>query len=112
MFPLQVTPQNQLVISHWSILNCPMAHDYTLVSKSQVIGHPLFTYERRDDISGAKRNNSEARFILQTPIEELPTTYENNRNGLALLYTPAAMQTLDKAVARTMQPPRKGFLDA
>lgn len=60
----------------------------------------------RNDVSGAKKVNSEATLILEKPLSQFPTVLEMCRNGLEAFYGAGIVEKLEKQME-----PRKGFLD-
>ena len=81
MFPLQVNKRNQLVVSYWSILNCPTAKDYDFVG----MDGGRYTYQRRA-VSGAKANNSDVTLSLKEPLEQFPTAIECGATAVSKLW--------------------------
>lgn len=88
LFPLQIKPANKptgspsLIVSYWSILNCPVTTDYVFEHEADGKYH-----YRRKDVGGAKRNNSPEVLVLDQPIEkEFPEAVQANGEAVDALY--------------------------
>ncbi len=106
LFPLQVLPPRgqqppSLVVSHWSILNCPAATDYIF---DGVVGGK-YTYHRKK-VSGAKKNNSQETLELDEPLSDFPAVLDFCGEAVDELYGEGTVAKLKDA----LNPPSFGLV--
>lgn len=95
LFPLQVDKNNNLIVSHWAILNCPTAADYVL--REQRGGK--YYYTRKPGINRAKENNSHAELVLDAPLDTWPNALELCGEAVEEFYTSNGLDRIRRRLA-------------
>jgi hypothetical protein len=82
LFPLQISPNNKVVVSHWALLNCPQPKHYKLIKVDELGYH----YEPNGTGSGAIQKNIPDKVVSKVPLEERPTVKEDGLPALKEIF--------------------------
>lgn len=105
LFPLQVTKDNKLVISHWSILHCPISSDYKLEDEAKEASGTKRVYTKKKAKSKPKNANLEIE-LHNKKLKDLPTVVEVCKDAIIELWGEAYYK--DALEYATQEEP-KGF---
>jgi len=88
-FPLQLKG-DMAVVSHWAVLNCPTAKDYTFCHRDQDGKY----VHQRNKVGRNKQTNSPDVLVTDAPLEEFPNVVEMNATAVKELWGEQAFEEL------------------
>jgi len=85
LFPLQVTPDNKLVLSHWAVLHCPNDRDYAFDETSVTPKGRLFDYNKKK-LKSKTKNSFPSLRLVNKKLKDMPTVVESCKVAIIELW--------------------------
>ena len=105
LFPLQVTKDNKLVVSHWAILHCPNDRDYAFDRVDKTTKGQEFHYNKKKPKSKGK-NSFPTLKLTNQKLKERPTIVEACKHAIIELW---GKDYYEKALEYALQEEPEGF---